>query len=100
MIDLEAAAQEIGSRIREARTLADLQQKELADLLGVHFTRVSCWERGVDLPSTARLIELATALHVAPGWLLSGSSGDGIHDATASASAQVKEGKPAPDEAA
>lgn len=36
---------------RIARVLMDMNQKELGDALGLELKAVSCWERGVNLPT-------------------------------------------------
>lgn len=54
----------IGPRIREARHLAGMTQKQLAALVHVETIQVSRWERGDSVPSVARLERIAEALGV------------------------------------
>ena len=49
-------------RIKELRQAAGLTQVELAVKMGVNQTAVSQWERGVVLPASEKLPELASAL--------------------------------------
>ena len=67
----------IGQRLRTARLRQALSQEELATTSGVPVVTISRIENdhyGLPRPSTVR--KLATALSVAPGWLLFGE-GDG-----------------------
>jgi transcriptional regulator with XRE-family HTH domain len=58
------AQKDWGKRVGRLRDRLHLTQTELADLLGVHWTTVSRWERGVLLPrpSARRAIEEAEEL--------------------------------------
>lgn len=49
----------VGARLRIARRAAGLTQKQLAAALGVESITVSRWERGVTVPSLARLRRVA-----------------------------------------
>ena len=60
----------IGQRIRDLRKKAGLTQEKLAQELGVTFQAVSKWEKGVNIPDTARLIPLARVLGVTTDELL------------------------------
>ena len=53
----------LGSNIAETRKLRGLTQEKLAELVGVSFQAVSTWERDENLPDTAHLQILATALN-------------------------------------
>lgn len=70
-LDLQA----IGATIRARRTDADLTQAELAERLNVSAQSVSLWERGVSLPDTALLPDLACILNCSVDMLLGGHSG-------------------------
>lgn len=63
-----------GERIRGARHRLKLTQVGLADRIGVHQSSVAYWESGKTRPRSATLLDLATALDVAPEWLEFGSS--------------------------
>ncbi len=62
--------QEIGARIREARTEAKLTQAELAVFLGVTPHTVWYWEAGRSKPNHEHLVSLAARCHVSTDWLL------------------------------
>ena len=49
-------------RIRELRIQAGMEQKELADAVGVTQPHVSNWESGKRIPTTAMLPAIAKAL--------------------------------------
>ena len=49
----------LGSRIREARTRADLTQKRLAAAIGVSAHTAWCWEAGRVKPTHEHMTELA-----------------------------------------
>lgn len=49
----------VGERLRTARRVAGLTQKQLAAELGVEAITVSRWERGVTIPSLPRLRQIA-----------------------------------------
>lgn len=50
--DVERARQALGARLREIRTDARLNARQLAELTGWHFTKISRLEHGVRLPSS------------------------------------------------
>jgi transcriptional regulator with XRE-family HTH domain len=67
MQPIPGLAQRVGARIRELRLDAELKQRELADLIGVHRPVMGRIERGVhqtDLGTIARIAE-ALGLDVA-----------------------------------
>lgn len=66
----------VGQRLKRARDLKGLTQKELANKIGVHFTMISKWEKGTAIPE-ARLPELAEALEVPVKELREGKANDG-----------------------
>jgi transcriptional regulator with XRE-family HTH domain len=53
--------QGLGVKIRKARKDAGLSQSQLAGQIGAHFTSVSDWERGRNVPSTRYVLALAEA---------------------------------------
>lgn len=61
---------DIGARIRKYREDRGLNQKQLADLIGVSNSRISNWEKGVNRPDADILAGLCRALNVSPSDLL------------------------------
>lgn len=59
----------MGDRIAKRRRDLDLDQKELALLVGVSRPLISKWERDVSLPDVAQAIRLAQVLECSFGWL-------------------------------
>ena len=55
---------ETGRRIGRLRKNNNMTQMELADLMGVSYQAVSCWERGVSMPDISKLPELAKIFNV------------------------------------
>lgn len=62
----------VGSRIFQKRNHRKLTQNQLAEMVGVSFQAVSCWERDEYLPETDKLLAIAKALGVSAGYLLEG----------------------------
>ena len=60
----------IGSRIREARLAADLNQDALAKALGMSRALIGHWESDVREPTATGIAKLALKLHVSADWLL------------------------------
>jgi transcriptional regulator with XRE-family HTH domain len=58
-IDINLLAGVIGRAIAKRRTESDYTQEQVAELLGVGNEAVSRMERGVVMPTVARLVELA-----------------------------------------
>lgn len=52
------------NKLKRARLLKGLTQKELADLLGVSIVSVSKWESGKGRPKARRLNEVASTLNI------------------------------------
>lgn len=65
---------EVGSRIRSKRKELRMNQKALADLLGISQPEMSNIEKGKRPLSVTRVTEIAGALKCDPTWLQSGSS--------------------------
>ena len=59
----------VQERLAIARKRAGLEQAEMAELLGVHRTVVSGYERGVSEPTLSRLVKWADACDVSLDWL-------------------------------
>lgn len=62
----------VGKFIAENRKRQNLTQKDLGDLLGINPKTVSKWERGVNAPDIALLVEIAYHLHITVEELLAG----------------------------
>ena len=62
-------------RLRELRTRKGLRQKELAQLVGLHYNHIGRYERGESQPSADALKRLAMALDSSADYLISGSAG-------------------------
>lgn len=60
----------IGNRIRFYREDRGLNQKQLAELIGVSNSRISNWEQGLNRPDADIIGKLCTALNVSPSELL------------------------------
>lgn len=54
----------VGQRIRELREKAGLTQQRVAEKIGLHWTSISQWERGRNIPREASAARLAKALGV------------------------------------
>lgn len=59
----------IGARIKEARKLANLGQRELAEKLGVSSGAVGNWEAGISEPRGDTIQKLVEVLQVEPNFL-------------------------------
>lgn len=77
--DNRATQENVGRRIREARKMAGLSQKQLADLLKLHRPSVSEIEAGNRAVKADELQRIADALDVNISWLL-GQSVDDVYD--------------------
>ena len=60
-------------RLRELRKQKDLSQTELGERVGVHYTHIGRYERGVSRPGADTLKRLADALGVSGDYLLEGA---------------------------
>ena len=60
----------IARRITEARSLRQMEQKELARRLGIKQARLSNWEVGLNRPSADNIFEMADVLNVSADYLL------------------------------
>lgn len=61
-------------RLKQARSAKNLSQNELANLVGIHVTNISRYERGENRPTTDVLTKLANALDTTADYLMSGST--------------------------
>ena len=59
----------IGEKIREARELCHLKQAELAEKIDANTVTVSRWERNINVPNSAALKKLASALSTTVAYL-------------------------------
>jgi transcriptional regulator with XRE-family HTH domain len=66
----------VAERIREARKLAGLSQKQVADILGLHRPSVSEIEAGNRRVTAVELAKLAEIFDVSVAWLLGGVPDD------------------------
>ncbi|WP_037369064.1 helix-turn-helix domain-containing protein [Amycolatopsis orientalis] len=69
---ISAAARIIGERVREFRCQAGLNQEQLAEAAGVHWTFVSQVERGLRNINLHNLLKFADGLGVNPAKLVDG----------------------------
>jgi len=61
-------------RLRELRRQKDLSQSDLGERVGLHFTHISRYERGLSRPTADTLKRLADALGVSGDYLLEGAT--------------------------
>lgn len=69
-----------GSLIRSRRIELGLTQTDLAQLCGVTFQQIQKYERGANRVSYSRLVQIARALQVRPGWFFEGLDGEDQND--------------------
>jgi DNA-binding transcriptional regulator YiaG len=62
----------LGGRIRDARMKLGVSMRDFADTQGIHLSEISEWERGVRVPTPAKMAALAQALGVTVTWLKEG----------------------------
>ncbi len=60
----------LAKKIVQLRKERNLTQKELASIVGVHFSHMSRYERGISLPSIDVVKKLAQMFHVSADYLL------------------------------
>jgi len=60
----------LAKKIVQLRKDRNLTQKELASIVGVHFSHMSRYERGISLPSIDVVKKLAQMFHVSADYLL------------------------------
>jgi len=59
-------------RLKELRLKKNLSQTELGDLIGVHYTHIGRYERGLSIPKSDTMRTLAEALGVTTDYLFEG----------------------------
>ena len=59
-------------RLKELRLEKNLSQTELGDMIGVHYTHIGRYERGLSIPKSATMRRLAEALGVTTDYLFEG----------------------------
>jgi transcriptional regulator with XRE-family HTH domain len=74
------AAKLLGERIREARQRFAINQMDLAELAGLHFTNLGKIERGQANPSLHTILRIAGALNMNPARLVDGMTADMLPD--------------------
>lgn len=71
-----AAAQILGSRLRERRESLGLSQEDVAHMSAMHVSNYGKIERGRANPNLHTLLRITSVLEVDPGLMISGLSGD------------------------
>lgn len=71
---------DLNDRLRKARETADLDQTQLAELIGVSRNSVSAAERGASKPRKPVLIAWAFATRVPFEWLMTGAANNETPD--------------------
>ena len=66
------ADQHIGARIRMRRSILNMSQEKLGELLGVTFQQVQKYEKGTNRVGGSRLAKAAEVLGVSPGFFFEG----------------------------
>lgn len=66
------ADRHIGTRVRMRRIMLRMSQEKLADALGLTFQQVQKYEKGTNRISGSRIMQIADALQVAPGYFFEG----------------------------
>jgi transcriptional regulator with XRE-family HTH domain len=61
-------------RLRELRRQRNLSQQELGKIIGLHYTNLGKYERGLASPSSERLRRIADALGVTADYLIEGKT--------------------------
>ena len=65
---------DFGTRLKRARKLKHITQRELAELLGVEQSAISNYETNFRLPVASALMEIANHLDVSVAYLLGGEA--------------------------
>jgi len=73
---LSAAAQILGSRVREARYALGLSQDEVSNLASMASSNYGKIERGLSNPTFHTIVRIATVLNVDPAVLVRGIAAD------------------------
>jgi transcriptional regulator with XRE-family HTH domain len=72
---------DFSDRLKDLRKRKGISQSELADLIEVHFTQVSRYERGETKPNAEAMTKLAKALDTTVDFLMNGTADDVVKDA-------------------
>lgn len=72
---------EFADRLKDLRKRKRISQGELAELIEVHFTQVSRYERGETKPNAEAMTKLAKALDTTVDFLMNGTADDVVKDA-------------------
>jgi transcriptional regulator with XRE-family HTH domain len=72
---------QFADRLKELRKRKNVSQGELAELIEVHFTQVSRYERGETKPNAQAMTKLAKALDTTVDFLMNGTADDVVKDA-------------------
>lgn len=67
-------AEDFSGRLRSLRVQKHLSQEELGDLVGLHYTNIGRYERGLSKPNAETLKILADTLGVTGDYLYNGTS--------------------------
>lgn len=67
-------------RLKVLRKKRGISQADLANLIDVHFTQVSRYERGETKPNVKAITSLANALDTTVDYLMNGTSNDSLED--------------------
>jgi transcriptional regulator with XRE-family HTH domain len=68
-------------RLKELRKRKNISQAELSELIEVHFTQISRYERGETKPNAEAMTKLAKALETTVDFLMNGTADDVVQDA-------------------
>jgi transcriptional regulator with XRE-family HTH domain len=66
----------VGARLRERRIMLGVTQQQLAELVGITYQQAHKYETGANRISAGRLLALARALGVEPGYFFEGLGKD------------------------
>ena len=72
---------DFADRLKGLRKRKGISQGELADLIEVHFTQVSRYERGETKPNAEAMAKLAKALDTTVDFLMNGTADDVVKEA-------------------
>jgi transcriptional regulator with XRE-family HTH domain len=62
----------VGERVRQRRTLMEINQSKLGEMLGISFQQIQKYEKGANRISAGRLVEIASALRAPIGYFFEG----------------------------
>lgn len=72
---------DFANRLKELRKRKGISQGDLAELVEIHFTQVSRYERGETKPNAEAITKLAKALDTTVDYLMNGTADDVVQDA-------------------